>query len=209
MSLFNHNPSGFATITGLTTPKIYKTTLSCFLLLITLVTTINAQETDALLEKGMVKANLFFTPSINYEYNVYDNFTLKAEAGITPTYFDIFGSKKVAFFQKYEAQGKYYYNLKKRVSKGKSVSGNSGNFVAAVYNYQNKEALFSEVSRSTDFSTLGGVWGFQRSYNSGLSLLFEIGFGYDFAYRSNGRDTNGRPFPLIGFELGWVIFKHN
>lgn len=117
--------------------------------------------------------------------------------------------KRLPFFKKYEVQGKYYYNLKKRVSKGKSVSGNSGNFVAAVYNYQNKEDLFSEVSRSTDFSTLGGVWGFQRSYNSGLSLLFEIGFGYDFAYRSNGRDTNGRPFPLIGFELGWVIFKHN
>lgn len=164
---------------------------------------------DALLEKGMVKANLLFAPSINYEYNVYDNFTLKAEAGITPTYFDIFGNNKIAIFQKYEVQGKYYYNLKKRILKGKSVTGNSGNFVAAVYNYQNKEALFSEVSRFTDFSTLGGVWGFQRSYNSGLSLLFEIGFGYDFAYRSNGRDTNGRPFPLIGFELGWVIFKHN
>lgn len=167
-----------------------------------------AQQSPGSLEKGMFKGNLLFTPSLNYEYNVYNDFTLKAEAGVTFTIFDTFGTTNVGFFQKYEVQGKYYYNLKRRTLKNKPTSGNSGGFVAAVYNYQNREALFSEVSRSTDFSTLGGVWGFQRSYDSGLSLLLEVGFGYDFAFRSNARDTNGRPFPLIGFELGWILFRH-
>lgn len=77
--------------------------------------------------------------------------------------------------------------------------------MATAYQFQDRNAIFNNIKRTTTFSHLGGVWGFQKSYNSGLSLLFEAGLGYDFGYVSNN-NPRGRPFPLLGFELGWVLF---
>lgn len=178
-----------------------------FSLLMSTVFSFGQSDTPSI-QKGLLKGNLLFAPSFTYELGITKNLALKAEAGVSLTVFDNFGDTSVAFFPKFEGQFKHYYNLKRRIEKGKNITGNSGSFIAAVYNFQDSQSIFSDVNRNTDFSTLGGVWGFQRSYDSGLSLLFEIGFGYDFTYRSNARDTNGRPFPLIGFELGWVLFKH-
>lgn len=156
-------------------------------------------------EENLFKANLLFIPSVVYERAIRGNFVAKAELGVSLTIFDNFGDTSVGIFPKVEGQLKYYYNLKRRFNKGKNISNNSGSFVATAYQFQDRNAIFNNIKRSSNFSYLGGVWGFQKSYNSGLSLLFEVGLGYDFGYVSNN-NPRGRPFPLLGFELGWVLF---
>lgn len=167
----------------------------------------NAQDEikTARVENNLIKANLLFFPSLVYERAIKGDVVAKAEVGLSLTVFDNFGDTSVGIFPKIEGQVKYYYNLKRRVEKGKSIAHNSGSFVAGAYQFQDKNAIFNDENRTSNFSHLGGLWGFQKSYDSGLSLLVEVGFGYDFAYVSN-TSPNGRPFPLIGFELGWVLF---
>lgn len=153
------------------------------------------------IQKNLLKGNLLWAPSVNYERALTDAFVAKVEAGVSFTVFDNFGVTSLGFFPKFEGQLKYYYNFDRRLTKNKSISRNSGGFVAVGYQFQDDKALFNEVQRVSDFSHLGALWGFQKTYDYGLSLLFEAGFGYDFAYELNSRDSNGRPFPLIGFEL--------
>lgn len=159
----------------------------------------------ARVEDNLLKANLFFFPSVVYERAIKGDFVAKAEVGLSLTVFDNFGDTSVGIFPKIEGQFKYYYNLKRRSENDKSIAHNSGSFVAGAYQFQDKNAIFNEENRTSNFSHLGGLWGFQKTYTSGLSLLVEVGFGYDFGYVSN-TSPNGRPFPLIGFELGWVLF---
>lgn len=157
-------------------------------------------------EKHLIKANLLFTPSLTYEIGLNDNFTAKGEVGTSLTGFDNSTDTFIGVFPKFELQGKYYYNFENRVKKGKNTANNSANFLALVYHYSGKSSFINDNDRLTDFSLLGGVWGFQRTYGKSFSILFEIGAGYDFAYRDYNT-FNGRPFPVIGFELGWVVFK--
>jgi len=153
----------------------------------------------------LLKGNLLFAPSITYEYGITRTSTAKAEIGTSLTLFEYFGETRVGFFSKFETQYKYYYNLSKRALKGKEIKNNSGNFIALDIIYNGEKDFFSSAERISELLLIGPVWGIQRSYESGFSFLFEIGLGYDFMYAGN-KDQNGRPFPILGFEIGWILF---
>lgn len=165
-----------------------------------------SQQTDNSVNKHLLKGNLLFFPSLVYELGVTKSSAFKAEIGTSLTLFERFNETKIGVFPKLETQYKFYYNLNKRADKNRLINGNSANFIALVGIYQGEEDLIGDSERVSKFLFLGPAWGLQRTYKSGFSFLVELGFGYDFGYKE-GNDNNGRPFPIIGLELGWILFK--
>ena len=103
----------------------------------------------------------------------------------------------------FQSSYRYYYNLNKRLEKGKKVSENSGNYIAAIGTIQSGKPIVGDYTLNNDYSVLiGPAWGLQRVYNSGFKLNLNLGAGYGF------NDVGGSYFsPFIAIHLGWLIAK--
>ena len=80
-----------------------------------------------------------------------------------------------------------YYNFERRLSKGKKITNNTGNYFAIVNMYMLKPFLSFGESCYCDGAyglTLGQVWGMQRNYRNRISLDFNFGIGYAFNSKS-------------------------
>ena len=113
------------------------------------------------------------------------------------------GNSGYAVFPNLQAQYRFFYNLNKRMEKGKKVSENSGNYITALADITGGNALLGDlVSRANYAVFVGPAWGLQRVYNSGFKLNLNLGAGIGF------NDLGDSYFsPLIGLQLGWLILK--
>lgn len=99
---------------------------------------------------------------------------------------------------------KKFYNLDKRLEKGKSISGNSGNYwgIRLLTNFKDFKSENIIRKDNIDFS-FGPTWGIQREFGK-FHLLFDVGSVYYFDTKGN----NGF-FPImlqlnVGFNgLKW------
>jgi len=90
-----------------------------------------------------------------------------------------------------------YYNLEKRLDKGKSIQYNAGNFWGLRMLTRGK-ALSSNFTRTNDYDfAVGPTWGLQRSFGK-INLLFDVGFVYYF-------DTKGNDgfVPTLELNIGY------
>jgi hypothetical protein len=100
-----------------------------------------------------------------------------------------------------DLQQKLFYNINKRVGKGKTVENNSGNFISARI-ISRGHSIADNVNRTSDFDfAVGPTWGIQRKYGESFHLLFDIGPQYYF-----DTEGNGNIFPImfqlnLGFDL--------
>ncbi|MCU0469041.1 MAG: hypothetical protein MUF58_10590 [Arcicella sp.] len=98
------------------------------------------------------------------------------------------------------ADFRHYYNFEKRLTKGKNISNNSGNYLALRTMY-----TFDPVVNKDQFPVLntgliiGGVWGIQRIYNSGIYLGLSLGAGMLFGTQKF--ETAG----IGNFHLGFNV----
>ncbi len=97
-----------------------------------------------------------------------------------------------------DIQGRKFYNLAKREGKGKSIKGNSGNFIAARMLYTGPAAA-SSITRFSDHTfAVGPMWGLQRNYGK-LNLQTSIGPTFNF-------DTLGNSgWSILSIELNLGI----
>lgn len=93
-----------------------------------------------------------------------------------------------------------YYNLEKRLNKGKSIHYNAGNFWGLRMLTRGK-ALSSNFTRTSDYDFAAGpTWGLQRSFGK-INLLFDVGFVYYFD--TKGNDGFAPTLELnIGYNFG-------
>ena len=99
-----------------------------------------------------------------------------------------------------DVEYKYFYNFKKRESKGKNLDFNSGNFFSFRCLGRGK-AIESNFTRYEDYDlAFGANWGIQRSFKR-VHLLFELGA----IYYTDG--TRNGFAPSLQFNLGYDIFK--
>lgn len=151
------------------------------------------------LEKHQFKFDLL-SPGISYEIGLFRNQTVSSSLGLaTATY-----QEGYAFGLAMNNRYRYYHNFGRREDLGKSVSGNSGNYIAAA-----QAIFFSQLRLATDIEPddfnlgfYGLVYGIQRTYDSGLNFNVEVGGGY---YRGDGVSSGYGP--LIGINFGWVATK--
>jgi hypothetical protein len=100
-----------------------------------------------------------------------------------------------------DIQQKWFYNLSKRVQKGKNIDSNSGNFVSLRL-ISRGNSIAENVSRTSDFDfAVGPTWGIQRSLGRNLHLLLDLGPQYYF-----DTEGNGNIWPLmIQINLGFNL----
>ena len=146
----------------------------------------------------------FLIPSAEYEFAVSENSTVDALAGVGFGYRDSdFHGSEFGFFPQVMAQYRHYYNFKKRNTKGKKTSENSGNYIAAVGVFSGGDPIFGDLELNNDYNAfIGPAWGLQRVYGGNFKLNLNLGLGLGF-----NDSENSYLSPLVGLQLGWKLGK--
>ncbi|WP_089380663.1 hypothetical protein [Lutibacter agarilyticus] len=147
-----------------------KLVVTLFLCGITLV--IKAQ--DASVEKSIfgVQTGLFGV-WVHNEVRLSDKFVLRCEIGLDS------GIHNDDFLMApgISVEPKFYYNLNKRLSKSKEITGNSGNFLSLKTSFHPDWFIISESDNYNVSNQISIVptWGMRR--NIGKHFNYELGFG--------------------------------
>jgi hypothetical protein len=97
-----------------------------------------------------------------------------------------------------------YYNFGKRLSKGKNINNNSGNYLALRAEIRLPAVVNKDQFTAYNYGpAVGGVWGIQRVYNSGIYLGLSLGGGFLFG------NTKFEPTGMGDFHLGFNIGSSN
>ena len=160
---------------------------------------INAQNQPSV-EDGLFSVNIL-TPGLEYEFGLTNSTTLDLRAGSGFAYRKGMLGEGFGVYPIFNVQYRHYYNLKKRLEKGKNISNNSGNYIALSGTIQAGKPIIGDLEYNEGyFGVIGPVWGLQRYYGAGFKLDLNLGGGYGFK-------ESGSSFfsPIIGIRLGWRI----
>ncbi len=157
---------------------------------------LSAQDSSNSETQNVFRIN-FINPALEYELKTGKNAVISGAVGIgyggSYRELEVQGANGLVYIVSpfIDIQHKWLYNRNKRVSKGKNVGYNSGNFFS-VRGISRLSSITENVTRTdnVDFA-IGPTWGLQRSYKK-IHLLFDIGPQYYF-------DTIGNSgfFPLM------------
>jgi hypothetical protein len=156
----------------------------------------------ASVEKGLLSVNIL-TPGLEYELGTSSNTTLDLRVGSGLAYRKGMFEEGFGIYPTFNLQYRYYYNLNKRMEKGKNISNNSANYIALSGSIQSGKPIIGDLEFNEGyFGAVGPVWGLQRYYGAGFKLDLNLGAGYSF------NESGGSFFsPIIGLRLGWLLFK--
>ncbi len=98
-------------------------------------------------------------------------------------------------------QLRYYYNMDRRLDKGKNISGNSGNYIAMLMVYQDKNPFIGDLRLSESILGVGPVYGLQRTYRRGFFYRLEGGLGY---FQTESNQSIGA---FLAARIGWTLGK--
>lgn len=100
-----------------------------------------------------------------------------------------------------DVQVRHYYDLNKRLRKGKKVAHNSGNYIAGVVAAGGPSILKSDNVYVPDFSLLlGAMWGIQRNY--GERFMMNVGIGPGVSFYDGISEFTFVGGVTLGFRLG-------
>jgi len=152
------------------------------------------------LERHQVKFNLF-GPGVSYELGLFRNVTASTSFGPALAVY----KEGYTFGFGWHTRLKYYHNLKRRINKGKNVSGNSGDYLSAARSvFWGPLQISNNLDAPKDFALAfyGGVYGIQRTYPKGFNFNAELGVG-----RYLGDGVSNGYGALLNFTFGWVATK--
>jgi hypothetical protein len=166
----------------------------------------------------------FLMPGVSHEarlarsQSLYVHPHLAVEAGIG--WSSYFGFQAAAVADPALAVGyRYYYNMAKRMAKGKSTERNSANYVAALYDVTLTKGRLSDEhileDRRRPVHVLGAVWGLQRNRGKRFCLDLNLGACYTFAKGTEWNNaeqkytpvTIAKPAPYANLSLGFWLGK--
>lgn len=149
-----------------------------------------------------VQAGLFGTFIYN-ESKLSDDIALRTEAGMLMGIWggSSFPKTGIVFTPTISVEPRYYYNLKRRTKKGKSILNNSANFFSLKTNYYPNLFVISNYDdvKVSSHITIIPSYGFRRNIGKNFEYEFTAGYGYayDFDSKVNGGILN------LGFRLGY------
>lgn len=152
------------------------------------------------LERHQFNFNLI-SPGFSYEFGLFKNQTISTGVGFGIATYEPGFALGLVLNNRY----RYYHNFNRRINKGRNVSGNSGNYIAAAQAiYFSQLRLATNITGPNDFNVgfYGMVYGVQRTYKSGFNFNAELGAGY---YQGDGVDSGIGP--MLHFTFGWVATK--
>lgn len=118
------------------------------------------------------------------EAKLSDKISLRSELGLDAGIFGIMHSYEVGYIliPDITLEPRYYYNLNKRVTKSKSIAGNSGNFVSLRTSYYPDWFVITKNKNLRPYNHISVIptWGIKR--NAGNHFTFETGIGIGYRY---------------------------
>lgn len=99
----------------------------------------------------------------------------------------------------FSATPKYFYSLKKRINKGRTVQYNSGNYIGVRLKYNTPLHKKSDIIRNSILTNIH--WGSQRVIGNRWTFNYHIGIGYahDIDYGV------GTIYPAIDFKFSYIF----
>ena len=122
---------------------------------------------------------------INNEAKINNAIALRSEIGAEPHITIDIGT---VYSPVLRLEPRYYYNLEKRIHKGKDISNNSGNFFGLNINYRPNTVIYRTKDYLSPVESLSIVpkWGIRR--NLGKNFNYELGAGLGFRHEFKGED---------------------
>lgn len=170
-----------------------------------------AQREPASVSSQFLKINLLVEPGLDYEIKLSNKITLGTTVGVTPVFArrydrETFRSQtRWGLASKLQVYTRNYYNLGRRIQKGKSIRGNSGNYwgidgtyMGVPYIVKPSEFDVSDISAFA-FSV---HYGLQRSSPHGFNFGFNVGLG---VIREDG--YTDPLVPSLNLYFGWILFR--
>lgn len=147
---------------------------------------------------------------LNNETKIYEKTTLRSELAMN------FGFSKQAnrealwaFTPSLRLEPKYYYNLERRLNKGKSIDNNSGNFFSLPVTYTPNWFLISNIENAEVIPNISIVpsYGLRRNITGQLNYEFSFGAGYAYYFVKNlGYSDNILSLAMnLSFRLGYTF----
>lgn len=169
-----------------------------FVLFCTIATSFG--QSNKQVEVGLLKINAL-APGVSYEFGVGNISTVNLEGFIG---FALNGgsdrSTEFGIFPGVQAEYRNYLNFDRRIAKNKNISGNSGNYVSLLNQFQFGTPLIGNLEYDTDyFYNLAVVYGIQRTRPKGF--YWGLSFGPGVFVDDFSTDVG----LLIDVRLGWLI----
>ena len=147
-----------------------------------------SQESNELDVRDIAKAN-FFDPGFSFEKRIGNSQTLYMQAFMSTSiaigYSSALGNtSSINSYPALTFQYRYYYNGKKRESKGKRTEMNSMNYVSVMTQASYYKDKSWGQNESRILKIFGGAWGFQRNYANRFSIDFNFGLCYAFGNKT-------------------------
>ncbi|MFD0861334.1 hypothetical protein ACFQ1M_03875 [Sungkyunkwania multivorans] len=166
----------------------------CTLSMFALSLSLTAQ--DASVEKSVfgIQTGLLGVWAHN-ETKLADQFSLRTEIGLDTGIFggSNFDDTSFVMAPVITLEPRWYYNLDKRLSKSKNISGNSGNFLSLKTSYLPDWFLISNTDNFNveDQISIIPTWGMRRTIGKHFVYETGIGFGYRRIFVKNAGVSNG------------------
>lgn len=137
-----------------------------------------AQDVTASVEKSIfgIQTGLIGVWGYN-EFKISNPISLRSEIGLQLGFSSGLDKTYTSIFPAISLESRLYYNLNKRLNKGKNISKNSGNYFSIFSIYNSNQTLYSSNKNIDYVSTFAILpkWGIKRTYKE--HLTFETGFG--------------------------------
>jgi hypothetical protein len=145
------------------------------------------------------------------ESRIADKFAIRSEVGFDAGFFGGgFSESNVGyvFTPVLTVEPRWYYNLKKRDSKGRRTANNSANFFTAKINYHPDWFTISSDDRIV-FNQVAVIptWGIRRVLGKHFTYEAAIGLGYRYTFRKNhGFSSNvGETAVDLDLRIGYTL----
>lgn len=123
---------------------------------------------------------------VHNESKLSNSIALRTEVGLfTGLLFGVYDEFDFYLAPSISVDPRWYYNLKKRLEKGKSIANNSGNFVGIRFGYAPDWFLISDndAINVVDQINILAHWGIKRTI--GKHFTYEVGAGLGYHYEFN------------------------
>jgi len=157
-------------------------------------------QTSNNVERQLFKINAL-VPGVSYELGLSNNLTLNLDALLIPGGGRGLNNKtQFGVLPGFQADLRYFVNMKRRSGKGKNISGNSGNFVALMNQLYSGNAILGNLKLDNGFNYITALsYGIQRTRPKGFYWGFSVGPGLYFG------DIDPQFTVFIDLKLGWVL----
>lgn len=162
-------------------------------ILILLITNFSFSQEKASVEKSIFGIQTGFLGAwVHNESRLSNQLSLRSEIGLDLGFSDNGYNQTSAFIPSLRLEPRWYYNLEKRVKKGRKISNNSGNFLALNITYNPDWFSISNEDNLNVISTLAFVpkWGIKRTLGNHFTYEAGIGIGTFIVLEDYETDNN-------------------